>query len=584
MAISPITPQLLMQLQQIKRQGTIGGQTAEDQLIKGTVVALETKGGPVATVEVMGQRLKMSVEAWMGLELGKILSFSLASLPDGKLGLQLMADSALPLGPELQDRQTAPQGSPQTDPGEALTNILKSQLKTFGLEANTSNLSLMSAQRGHNLPMNKGTLLQLKGLAFHLQALSQALEGPGHVGLSPAQSLEVLLKPPQEGLEVLRANSSQVASPSAGPGHTPTLIPPSLGLALEGAINQGPGDQGRTVVPTATQADGQAGATSALPMQADPEVQSKPQLQAEPQLEKGTQSDIDLQRQRRLQAEAIKLPEATVKARISQFLSEMVSRPEHMHQTLAFVTAQGIQPTTLNLLISHQWMKGSLGFNAGLVEILEASLNAIAGKAEPLEAAIENALQRLRQDVKPWTQWEDQMDGNALKRQVEHFSDIVASVKNLTLTSENSEFSEQLELVKQALGISNEGAWSSLWLPQPMGPFLSDVEIYIKRDAGKSKAIDPNDALLYVALDTENLGKVRVKIQAKEKHLGIAFMLESQETKRAFENQASHLFAMIKSHTQKDVQLSFQETQGPINLSEFERVGREGIQSFDMRI
>lgn len=608
MTLSPIQSQIALQLSQQKG--------ADLSNIKGVVVAVE---GQQVVVAVQGQRLAIASEALINAAVGQTLSFALVALGDGRYGLQLKAvqggleqSVTSPDQGRIGDALTAAQ-----DGEEAYKGILKSQLKSFGVEATEANLSIAKAQRGHELPMNKATFLQLKGLHFHIQALNNQLASMASQGISlEGESLQTwMVEPELVAQDLGRRNfgaegslqqqpqlvgtplfgtlterlTGHLASEEAGTGWVDkmsegkragdlTPAPPLQG-ASAAEVMRPDATTPETMSPGARLQAAIAAASAAMAPSA---AQGSEAISSNATGEEGAAAGNLLAPQP--DSRLVQLPTVHLSGRVQQLLDSMVAEPEALDQTLAFMVKQGIPTNTLNIVISHQFLKGSLGFNAGLSEVLESALSALEGKGHPELSAIRQLLDKVKGQALAWHQWPDNLDGSTLKEQVTAFGEVAEALRQLSITSEQGEYQSQFDAIKQTAGLSQEGLWTNLWLPQPLGQMLQDVEVYVKREADRSKPVDPDNALLYIALDTEHLGRVRVKIQTKQSSISIVFMIAQDEVRRAFEQQSSTLYSALKKHTEKSLHLAFQPTLDNANLAEFERVGREGLQLFDMWI
>lgn len=621
MALSPIQSQIALQLTQQKG--------ADLSNIKGVVVAVD---GQQVVVAVQGQRLAIAAEALTNAAVGQSLSFALVALGDGRYGLQLKTVQSGSEQPVVTPEQGSIGDSLTVAPDgeEAYKGILKSQLKSFGVEATEANLSIAKAQRGHELPMNKATFLQLKGLHFHLQALNNQLASMASQGISlEGESLQTWLAEPElvaqdlgqrnfgtagslqqqpqlvgtplfgtptEQLTGHLASTEAAQQAGANTAGTPLSNEAPVNTAPEGTKVGDPAPlttvQGASVVeamsadamsPQARLQAAIAAASAAAASDTTPEnatIISKATGGEGPEVGPAVGNPHASQSNSGL----VQLPTAHLSGRVQQLLSSMVAEPETLDQTLAFMVKQGIPQNTLNIVITHQFLKGSLGFNAGLSEVLESALSALEGKGHPELSAIRQLLDKVKGQALSWHQWPDTLDGSALREQVTAFGEVAEALRQLSITSEQGEYQSQFDAIKQTAGLSQEGQWTNLWLPQPLGQMLQDVEVYVKRDADKSKPVDPDNALLYIALDTEHLGRVRVKIQTKQASISVVFMIAQDEVRRAFEQQSSTLYTALKKHTDKALHLVFQPSLDNTNLAEFERVGREGLQLFDMWI
>lgn len=555
MAMAPIQSQMLQSLMQLN--------SGEQQNVKGRVIAIE---GNQVVVEVMGQKLTMSAESLQKLNVGQLLSFALVTLPDGKKALKLTGQSAPGEVVKGASSEASAKGNPPVvDAPHAFEGILKSQLKAFGVQVNEGNLSLVKAQRGHGLPMTKEAFLQLKSIHFHLEALATQISKGGAAGADPQNKTQALslsdLQLPPEALAARLASGGKISSGAAATAAVTVPVP----VTVTGADT--------TPVTVTKAAATVAGAETA-------KIQSPEKQVAD---NKGAEENSTTTTKLPPNA-VVDLPIAKFGERALAILQGIVKQPESLDQTLAYMVKQGIPTQTIDVLLVSQYMKGSTGFTSAMTELLEA-LESLQITGEGVEVDIKELLGKLKNQSIPWTRWSSEMDGQQLKSQFETFSELTKALSELSIKSETGEYSDQFDALKRSVSISQDSSqWSNLFLPQPLSHMIKDVEIFIKRDKDKNRAIDPDNALLYIALDTENLGRVRVKIQTKTTHLSIAFMIESQPVRALFEKTSVQLYEAIKKHTGKDVQLVFQETIDDVNLAELEKVDKESLQLFDLRI
>lgn len=527
--------------------------------VTGKILSLDTSG---IHIEVAGQKYTLPLDALVNPELGQLLNFEWTKMSDGKMALKYKPEA---MGGNQASRGT--QNNPiselqQKDPvpalaskDQSLENILKAQLKTMGLQDTEANLSVIKAQRGFELPMTKTVFTQLKSL--HM-ALASLVEAPAPADLDTWFLEPKALAKYVEG-QPATTKVQEVSGEHLKQAQIQSAVQPQTSVQPQTPVQpQSPAPMtSLSQTPPATLQE------SAIPQPADGQDGANRALDAQPLQVKGA------------------LVSSQFSERFHGLLKDALGIPEALDRTLAFMVKHQTPLSGFNVLLTHQMLSGDLGVNAAIFEVLTT-------EGAQRDAGILAQLKvKFQEMAMPWSKWSEEFSAEVLKDQVQGFSEMSRAIREIEVSSDQHDLYEQVEVLKKAMG-SGQESWSQFWIPQPMQKSLQDVEIYIKKDKGNKGKIDPDNALIYISLDTENLGRIRVKITSKKDRIDLNLIFEGQEVKRYFEQYTSQLYSILKRMSQKEIQLTFQDTLENFddvpNLATMEQVAKDTRQLFDMLI
>jgi hypothetical protein len=112
-------------------------------------------------------------------------------------------------------------------------------------------------------------------------------------------------------------------------------------------------------------------------------------------------------------------------------------------------------------------------------------------------------------------------------------------------------------------------------LPFVINKNNASVDMYIMKNSREHRIIDPNNASLYISLNTKNLGQVDVLVHVQSKIVDFNFKLQDDKTINFFEKRQSMLEDILskKGYTANNIRFSLNPRR--TNLVNFENIIRE---------
>lgn len=241
-----------------------------------------------------------------------------------------------------------------------------------------------------------------------------------------------------------------------------------------------------------------------------------------------------------------------------------------------FLNKHNIKQDVLNTLILNSILKGGLGISEAVFELNDEVL----GKMRPeLKAAVEMFKSVL---VKQGDL--EKLDGETLEKMVKIYDNLLTKMeegsrkstglKEFFLLERNSAFSKDLQPMLQ-----------SVVLPMISYGELRDLELYVKRDAA-SKASDAsnNDKLVYLSLKTENMDRVKVKIDYKPKSIRLSFFTAANSVEAHFKACIYKLQRVLSMLSDKEITVSVNTEVKDLGLVDFELMSAKSHSKIDVRI
>ena len=125
-------------------------------------------------------------------------------------------------------------------------------------------------------------------------------------------------------------------------------------------------------------------------------------------------------------------------------------------------------------------------------------------------------------------------------------------------------------------------------LPIGINQNNTTVDMYILKNSREHRVIDPDNATLFLSLNTQNLGQVEILMHVRDKVVSFNFRLEDDKTIDFFEKRHDILENILLSKGYTTGKTKFVLSTKATNMVNFGHIAREGKDSvkdvFDMRI
>jgi len=109
------------------------------------------------------------------------------------------------------------------------------------------------------------------------------------------------------------------------------------------------------------------------------------------------------------------------------------------------------------------------------------------------------------------------------------------------------------------------------------------AELYVFKKKSRKKAIDPEDSVVYISLDTINLGRVDTLISIKRKNISLNFTIESKEVINFFKDNFISLYNRLMEKGYKLVNVSYTQMNDNTNIINIHKKTREIFGDKDKR-
>ncbi len=233
-------------------------------------------------------------------------------------------------------------------------------------------------------------------------------------------------------------------------------------------------------------------------------------------------------------------------------LKELSKNPS----TLAFLSKTSSKPTLFNLLFTQSLLKEDFPFTELALKMAEKNPKAKTELINIAKALLSNI--------------SDAKDLNDVKIKEQFLlSDMLKSelINNSDAKSDASPDEKMLSNAYRSLNtISSEV--QSFIVPLFNGETLTDVEIFIRDEGEKSKnSKSGDDKLIYLALTTKTMDRVKIKIDYKKNDLRISFIVKDEKVKNHLSENIDALTNKVSTIVDKNVSLSVTTSELEDNLS-----------------
>lgn len=251
-------------------------------------------------------------------------------------------------------------------------------------------------------------------------------------------------------------------------------------------------------------------------------------------------------------------------------LQSLNSDREILTKELVFLHKLGLKASIFHLAIAKSLLQGRVGVFAALSELLSETP---ASKAPSPEAEWEAKFKRLFKASASFFEAPDKMDGKGLQELSKQFKELSQELSNWRPDSAHTKSPEQAALLREYVGFQRDlqNIWQSILIPINPGKGMEDLEVYVRKDReGKRGRNASDDRILYLSLKTENIERVKVRIDYGKKELKLIFLLQSEDLSNYVKEHLPALRDSLSLLVEKKVHISVNADLNEINLSDFE--------------
>lgn len=258
---------------------------------------------------------------------------------------------------------------------------------------------------------------------------------------------------------------------------------------------------------------------------------------------------------------------------------KLASNKEELVKEVSFLMKNDISINPFNLTLSSNLLKGNIGFIEQIAEnILNKNIaaddNLVSSIVELLDKSLETNSDELSVDdlVKELVDNKEKIEiiKEALKREI----------------NSNSKPESKIKLIENSFKFLNklDDNWNTNFVPFIEKAKIRDVEIFVKKDSKRNSISKSKDKLVYIALDTENLARVKVKLDYKKNGVNLVFLLENKEIADFFSKKVEELSQRLDYSQDKKVNISVNVDEKNLALKDFELASNNAITGIDITV
>lgn len=264
----------------------------------------------------------------------------------------------------------------------------------------------------------------------------------------------------------------------------------------------------------------------------------------------------------------------------NQAMLKFAAQPlQQQAQTFSFMQGQQIPITMFSTALTSQLLSGNLGVMANMLELLQSS-------EAQLPEDISVSVQRLVATTPNFTQLHNDFNAEDLRQMIEDTLKIQQFISQTKISSQNGDKTEQATVLKQVGQLLTDAPinWQAIQLPIQVRQQVEDIEIYIKGDPQKGGRLNPDDGLVYIALNTVNLDTVRVKLHFKKAANQIEIITTSQRIKDYITQLTDDLYQTINALTDRPLAITVTSSQHAPDLAELSKIPLEQLGAVDIKV
>ncbi len=261
------------------------------------------------------------------------------------------------------------------------------------------------------------------------------------------------------------------------------------------------------------------------------------------------------------------------------------SNRENLVNHIVFLSKSGIKPSIFNLAISDSLMNGKLGLSKSMSQTLAILLenpSMIENKElnTKLTAFLKNTL-----DI---SELPDKLDAKSVEENLKTFKLLSDELTKLEVENKSGKDVEQLTLLKQNASLVKEmePVWQNVFMPMISKNNINDIEMYIKKDGSNSVSKrNSDDRVIYLSLKTDNIERVKTRIDYSKKDLKLIFLMQDEALKTYAETMIDSLKSRLSTISNKKIHIAVNADSFDTNLLDFELVTSfKPSSNIDMRV
>lgn len=422
--------------------------------------------------------------------------------------------------------------------------FVKATLNRLGIPFSADNAELLSQMVKTGAPLSSGSFQELKHEVMSVQKVIDAIFAPPSSELQAGAPVLQDASPGKQGvpLELLFSSFADLLTEKEDLTRLGDFVQAQPGFDdAEALVNAGKSEEAPSTKP--------AELTKELPAAEDGRGAGAP--------EEGTELPA------RKDAELLK--------GFLLALKTMGGDREGLTQSLLFLNKLGIKPGIFSLSTLNASLNGKLGVSAALAELLQAAGGEGASKKDSLTSVLKHALK----NSLSLSELAESLDADGLEERIKTFQVLKEELASARPEQRPGGSMEQLGLLKEHASLIKDlqPAWQSFVLPILHKNGFDDIELYVKKDGQNGiRQRKTDDRVIYLSLKTENIARVKVRIDYSKTDLKLMLLLENHELSEYAEGLISPLQERLSRMLKKTVRISVNSDPEKLNLAKLDLI------------
>ncbi len=227
--------------------------------------------------------------------------------------------------------------------------------------------------------------------------------------------------------------------------------------------------------------------------------------------------------------QAAQIPEGEAQALVQAFITAL---PGRVPQQARDAIAGALQQAAGTFISAFETPEGA-GASVGTPQTGLSAAKDVAGKLLALFARLEGA--------------ED--DGKHLKEAASgaerKLMELKDALLNSTLSNRGDLAAKTDQLIAQSRLISDNSLFTYIQIPVNVNNRSEAAELFVYKRSRKGKRIDPENAVIVIGLDTQNMGRVETLIRVEKKYVYLQFKTEKEGAAETIGQNTSRLQEML---------------------------------------
>ncbi|HHW47107.1 MAG TPA: flagellar hook-length control protein FliK [Clostridiaceae bacterium] len=154
-------------------------------------------------------------------------------------------------------------------------------------------------------------------------------------------------------------------------------------------------------------------------------------------------------------------------------------------------------------------------------------------------------------------------------------------IRNNLNLKESNQYSDRInsliDNIESSIKFLNElnNYYTYIHIPVKMWDENTTTELYVFKKKPGKKQINPEDSVVYLSLDTNNLGRVDTLISLKKKNISLNFTIEKEEVISFFKDNYISLYNRLLEKGYKLVNVTYRQMKDDINIINIQKKIRE---------